>query len=434
MKHKRNLVNRLSPRQTPLNQRLVTGTLMLALGLPLASPLAAESQATQPSVIGEALGDNSQRPAASRQAVDALPDFSDSLNLTTTDVDGDGFRQLASSQIIPPAPRLQNEAKAKALKDKDGSYRLNAQAVAGDGVELATGSKSLIDQGGLEWFVNTDITFATSSSASAAVSEASFTHAVAASTSAGGTENVTLSDAFDGYNALCVSLTGKTGPCATGNADYTMYNNNGPATYDVDCDNRQINFPTQTIGSLQVSRKMFVPSNDMFARWLNIFTNTGSTPQTLTTVTSNNLGSDSSTKIVSSSDGNTTASITDTWVSTFQNYIGTTSPDPRLGHVLQGPGAPVGLAKTSFADDEDTPYWAYTFTLKPGETKIVMNFATGQPSKAAANAKAAELAKLPKKALQCMSPAEKSQVVNFKTNNILWQIIPSALGNNSSSE
>ncbi|MDP3696139.1 MAG: hypothetical protein Q8R42_08505, partial [Desulfocapsaceae bacterium] len=209
---------------------------------------------------------------------------------------------------------------------------------------------------------------------------------------------------------------------------------NGPAAYDVDCDNRQINFPTQTIGSLQVSRKMFVPSNDMFARWLNIFTNTGSTPQTLTAVTSNNLGSDTDTKIASSSDGNTTASITDTWVSTFQNYTGTTSSDPRLGHVLQGPGAPVGLANISFADDEDDPYWAYTFTLKPGETKIVMNFATGQPSKAAANAKAAELAKLPKKALQCMSPAEKSQVVNFKTNNILWQIIPSALGNNSSSE
>ena len=80
MKDKRKPVNLLSPRKTPLNQRLVTGTLMLALGLPLASPMAAESQATQPAVIGEALGDLSQRPAASSQAVDALPDFSDSLN------------------------------------------------------------------------------------------------------------------------------------------------------------------------------------------------------------------------------------------------------------------------------------------------------------------------------------------------------------------
>ena len=219
--------------------------------------------------------------------------------------------------------------------------------------------------------------------------------------------------------------------------DYTIYNQNGPATFDVTCDSRQINFPTQTIGSLQVTRRMFVPSNDSFARWLNIFTNTGGTPQTLTAVTSNNLGSDDGTKIVSSSDGDTTASITDTWVSTFQNYgyepPPTTSSDPRLGHVLQGPGARVGLANIYFADGDGFPYWAYTFTLKPGETKIIMNFATGQPTKAAANAKAAELVKLPQKALQCMSPKEKSQVVNFKNHSMLWQMIPSALGNKSSS-
>jgi hypothetical protein len=203
MKHKRKPVNLLSPRKNPLNQRLVTGTLMLALGLPLAPPMADESQ-----------------------AVDALPDFSDSVNLTTADVDGDGFRQLASTPITPPAPLLQNGAKAKALKAKakapkakDGSYRLNAQAVAGDGVEFGSpshGSKTLIDQGGLHWYVNTAVTAVTSSNASAAVSEASFTHAVAASTSAGGTVLSTLSDAFDGYNSLCVSLTGATGPCYTG--------------------------------------------------------------------------------------------------------------------------------------------------------------------------------------------------------------------------
>ncbi|MBU4327254.1 MAG: hypothetical protein KKB91_05855 [Proteobacteria bacterium] len=404
MKHKRNLVNCLPPRQTPLNQSLITGTLMLALGLPLASPMAAESQAS-----------------------DTLPDFSDSLNLTTTDVAGDGFLLLTNNQITP----LQKATKKdKPRKDKDGSYLLDAQAVAGDGiisVPLATGSKSLIDQGGLEWFVNTDITFATSSSASAAASDATFTHSVTATTSAGGTEMAVLSDAFDGYNTLCVSLTGATGPCTTGDPDYTIYNQNGPATFDVNCDSRQLNFAAQTIGSLQVSRKMFVPSNDTFARWLNIFTNTGSTSQTLTAVTANNLGSDSNTRIVSSSDGNTTASITDTWVSTFQNYSTTTSPDPRLGHVLQGPGASVGLANIYFTDGVDSPYWAYTFTLKPGETKIIMNFATGQPSKAAANAKAAELVGLPVNTLQCMTPVEKTQVVNFKKTGFPWYMLTPVL-------
>lgn len=432
MEQKQNFAPLLSPRNTRLNQGLATGALMLALGLPLLSPAAAESKTTLPEMNGETLGAPSQRPVASDQAVEALPDFSDSVNLTSTDVDGDGFGRLASRQIIPSTPRLQNAAKDEPHKHSDGSYRLNAQAVAGDGIApLATGSQALIDQGGLQWFVNTDITSATSSSASGAVSEASFTHAVTATTSAGGTVNATLSDAFDGYNALCVSLTGATGPCATGNPDYTIYYNNGPAAFDVGCSNRQVILGTQTIGSLQVSRKIFVPSNDMFARWLNIFTNTGSTSQTITAVTSNNLGSDNNTRMVSSSDGNMTASLTDTWVSTFQNYsLDGTSPDPRLGHVLQGPGAPVGLASISFADNGNNPYWAYTFTLKPGETRIVMNFATGQPSKAAANAKATELVGLPDNALQCMTPVEKSQVANFivpKKRSILWLMIPSAL-------
>ena len=47
--------------------------------------------------------------------------------------------------------------------------------------------QALIDDSGVEYFINTDITFSTSSSASAAMSEASYTHSVAASTANGGT-------------------------------------------------------------------------------------------------------------------------------------------------------------------------------------------------------------------------------------------------------
>jgi hypothetical protein len=275
----------------------------------------------------------------------------------------------------------------------------------------ATGSQTLIDASGLEYFINTDITFTTSSSASGAMSEASYTAAVAATTSAGGTTASTLNDAFDGYNALCASLTGATGPCATGNASYTIYNQNGPAT--TECNGRQIVLPAQTIGNFQVSRKVFVPTNDTFARWLNIVTNTSGSPQTITLVTSNNLGSDSNTRIVSSSSGNAAAEVTDTWVSTFQNYSGNTSSDPRLGHVLQGAGAATPVANISFADGDDNPFWAYNLTVPAGATQIIANFVTGQPSKAAANTKAAELAGLPDNAVQCLTANERAEIVNF---------------------
>ncbi len=276
---------------------------------------------------------------------------------------------------------------------------------------LATGSIQLIDAAGLKYFINDNITFSTSSSASGAMEEASYTHAVAATTSGGGTVAMTLNDAFDGYNSLCVSFTGALGPCVTGGSNYVIYNKNGVATTEFG--GRQVVFAAQTSGQLRMSRKVYVPTDDTFARWLNVFTNTGATPITFTVVTCNNLGSDSNTRIVSSSNGNNTAELTDTWVSTFQNYTGSTTSDPRLGHVLQGVGAATPLASIFFADGDDNPYWGYQITLNPGQTKIIMNFVTGQPSKAAANAKAAQLATLPPHALEGMTAAELGQVVNF---------------------
>jgi hypothetical protein len=281
----------------------------------------------------------------------------------------------------------------------------------------ATGSQALIDSQGLKYFINTNITFSTSSSASGAMSEASYTHAVAASTLNGGTTMSTLNDAYDGYNTVCLSLNNTVATCQTGSANFVIYNKNGPPTTEcpgpVSHVNRQVVFPVQTSGSIQMSRKVFVPDNDQFARWLNYFTNTGGTPQTVTAVIANNLGSDSNTVIVNDSGGNTTPDVTSTWVTTFQNFSGTTTSDPRLGHVLQQAGAPVQLAGIHFANGDDNPFWGYTFTLQPGETKIIANFGVGQPSKAAAGAKSAELVGLPPNALQCLSTAEQAEIANF---------------------
>ncbi|HVR09231.1 MAG TPA: hypothetical protein VMW75_14370 [Thermoanaerobaculia bacterium] len=281
----------------------------------------------------------------------------------------------------------------------------------------ATGSIALIDAQGLKYFINTDITFSTSSSASGAMSEASYTHAVAASTSAGGTTSSTLNDSYDGYNTICLSLNNTVATCETGNANFVIYNKNGPATTEcpgpVSHVNRQVVFPVQTVGSLHMSRKVFVPDNDQFARWLNYFTNTGATPQTVTMVVANNLGSDSNTKITGTSTGSLTPSVTDTWVTTFQNFTGKTTSDPRLGHVLQGPGGAVPLAGISFVNGDDNPFWGYTFTLQPGETKIIANFAVNQPTIAASKTRAAALVSLPPNTLQCTTTAEQAEIANF---------------------
>jgi hypothetical protein len=297
----------------------------------------------------------------------------------------------------------------------------------------------LIDSSGLQYFINTDITFSTSSSASGAASEASYAGPVQATTSGGGNTSSTLNDAFDGYQALCVSLDGGTGPCVSGGgggrggkgkvagvSTYTMYNQNGPAT--LDCAGREVVLPVQTIGSVNVQRKVFVPSNDTFIRWTNVFTNTGGASQALNAITSNNLGSDSNTELVTTSSGDAAVTSADTWATSFQAYSGMTSSDVRLGHVFWGPGAAVPLAGINFVNGDDNPFWHYSFTLAPGETKIILNFGTGQVSKAAANAKAAELVGLPDNALQCLSTIEQQQVANFVANRVAIIEVPTASG------
>jgi uncharacterized repeat protein (TIGR01451 family) len=316
------------------------------------------------------------------------------------------------------ALRDANQAKrdAKRAKRKQGT---SSGVSALEYHAKATGSRQLIDSSGLQYFINTDITFSTSSSASGAASEASYTGPVVASTSGGGTTTSTLSDMFDGYEGLCVSLGGSTGPCQTGNAAYIMYNQNGPAAFDTtvpatpECTNRQLVLPAKTMGALSIGRKIYVPTNDQFIRWIESVTNTSGAPVTFTLVTSNNLGSDANTRIVSSSSGDNVAQTSDTWVSTFQAFSGNTSSDPRIGHVLQGAGAPTPVSSINFADGDDNPYWAYSITLAPGQTKSIMHFATGQGTKALANAKAAALAGLSATSTQCMSNTELTQVANF---------------------
>jgi hypothetical protein len=306
------------------------------------------------------------------------------------------------------APAGQALAKTNSL----GGQKVGAGQRQGDGVRPhATGSAALEDGAGMKWFVNTDITFSTTSSASAAMSEASYQQPVTASTLNGGTTQAQLNDAYDGYNSLWVSLNG-TFCHETGNANCVAYNKNGVAPAAT-CTGQGLNFPVQSVDGLNVSRRVFVPTNDHFERTLNVFTNPGTTPITTTISTGNNLGSDNNTVITGTSNGTDTAADGDKWVTTFQNFSGTTSSDPRLGHVLQGAGAAVGSANVTFNNGDDNPTWGYTFTVAPGQTLIIANFAVADGTIAASQADSARLAALPPNAIQCMSSTDLSELANF---------------------
>lgn len=71
---------------------------------------------------------------------------------------------------------------------------------------FATAEIALVDGSGVEYYINTNITFSTtSSSASGAVSDATYTTIASGVTTTGGeTVSTFLSDAFDGYNGMLV--------------------------------------------------------------------------------------------------------------------------------------------------------------------------------------------------------------------------------------
>lgn len=343
--------------------------------------------------------------AASASAAPGLPNFAAGSQLAAHDIGGDSARHKLKLRLkdLGPTPAVNRLTAAEIRGDRTAGL-----------IGLATGSDQLIDGSGVKYFINTNITFSTSSSASAAASEATYTHAVAASTLNGGTAQSRLTDSYDGYQSLCLSTDNTTGTCETGNAHWEIYNKNGAAS--VESNGRQIDFPTQTIGSLTVSRKVFVPSNDSFARWINTITNTGSSAATFTVATGNNLGSDTNTLITGDSSGNTTPTTSDTWVTTFQNFVSpsTTTSDPRLGHVFGSPGATTGLSAMFFQNGNDRPWWDYTVTLAPGQTRLIVNYGVVQPSKAAAATKSAELANMnDANQFDLMSDSEKAEVLNF---------------------
>lgn len=314
---------------------------------------------------------------------------------------------LPSAMVIAASP-------SSAEEDKFANGKQVSQgSVAGDGATAqASGDAVLTDGVGATFYINTNITYVTTSSASGAASEASFTNPVAASTVDGGTTNMTLSDGFDGYGSLSTFV----GPGApVDSVDAVRYNQLG-AEPTTECGGRQLVYPAQVNGALTVSRKVFVPSDAGYARWNNSVTNTSGAATTATLYIFNNLGSDGRTLITGSSSGDKAGTTADTWVGTFQEFNdiapGSVSDDPRIGHVFQGTGATPTLIDTFFADDDDNPYWTYQFTLAPGQTKSVLNYATLRGTQAGANSAAAAIATQAPDV--CLTQDEANAVQNFK--------------------
>lgn len=265
---------------------------------------------------------------------------------------------------------------------------------------------SLVDASSVQFDINTDVAVTTSVSASGAAQEAEYTTSVTGvTTSLGGTTTALLSNGVEGYAGLLVNG--------------SVYNQNGAVTTSCEGEtslvDRQVVFSPQTIGNLTVQRKVFVPDDDSFCRWLNIISNNSGSSETVTVTLVGTLGSGAATLIGNSSSAPTnTATTADRWVVTYKDYDGGGNSDaPRLGHIIQGPGRRTGPSTVSVANGNGDITWEYSFSLPAGQTYILMNVLTAKPSIDAAVTQCNSLLALPESLLTCMTGTEKGQVINF---------------------
>jgi hypothetical protein len=232
--------------------------------------------------------------------------------------------------------------------------------------------------------------------------------------------NVPLTPAFAGFNSLLIA--GMNGVRLT----VPLVFNPGQAIAGQDCPDsngkeKQLIFPTETFSdqNLALTRKVYVPSGQDWVRWLNIVTNTGSSPITPTIGLLGLVASGDQTKIIASSTGDSLLTTADLWFTTSQSVPqGAQSFQPKIGYVVQGPGAtnPVtnlGISTTSAPPGKMA--FTYSPTIAPGETAIVMTFVTVQGKAKQAKNTCNDIVgtPLPSNTIKCMSEQELSQVVNF---------------------
>jgi hypothetical protein len=96
---------------------------------------------------------------------------------------------------------------------------------------------------------------------------------------------------------------------------------------------RGVQMPRQDVGGITVSRQVYIPSEGDWARYYDLVINSSKKVQTVQVEIYGNLGSDSSTKIVGTSDQDSLIENSDTWFSTDDSSDG--GGDPTLAHVFR---------------------------------------------------------------------------------------------------
>ena len=211
----------------------------------------------------------------------------------------------------------------------------------------------------------------------------------------GGISNGTI-DAYDGGHQLSVD------------------GEEFPWFYTGVADGRELTIGPATLGSVEVTRQVYVPLDAAFARFVDLYENTTDAAVTFTVSMETNLGSDSSTATVGTSSGDAVAASDDHWIVTDDSTDGLSGEDPVVAHVMSGVGGAIGVTSASAGDSwYDVVAYDYELTLEPGEQAVILQFAVQRTDPDDAMATAAELSALGGGAVEGMTEDELALLVNF---------------------
>ncbi|HEX3153214.1 MAG TPA: carboxypeptidase regulatory-like domain-containing protein [Candidatus Angelobacter sp.] len=200
---------------------------------------------------------------------------------------------------------------------------------------------------------------------------------------------------------------------------------------------RQIAITQQGLAGLNVTRKVYVPQDGYFVRYLEELNNSGGSPVTVDLRLTSNFRFISKVqngftfnrepRIIATSSGDTVLAISDPtardhWVAVDDDEDGdpfvSSTNLPASVHVFDGPNAPLVVSDAQYNIDFDnnfgqlTETWK-TVTVPPGGQVIFMHFAAQQTSRTAALASAQRLDQLPPEALAGLSTTELAAIQNF---------------------
>ncbi len=164
--------------------------------------------------------------------------------------------------------------------------------------------------------------------------------------------------------------------------------------------------PQIMMDGLQVARRIYVPPEGGYARYIELFTNLSTNEIVVPMSITSNLGSDGSTRIIYSP-----ASTGNRYAVTQDN-----GSDPALAHVLSGSNPPLAVSATQFSANNDNISYSWTLRVPAGGTASILHYAVQRASNdgngARTQAEALSTGTQPGM-FTGLSSAEKASVKNF---------------------